>query len=1676
MRNEGRPGMFLSASVFCGLLVSLSASAGDWPAYKADAARSSVSGEELKLPLRRIWTYEPPQGPRPAWPEPGKELHRIDFDYAFQPVAAGGTVYFGSSADDTVRAVDAATGELKWRFTTGGPVRFAPAVLAGKCYVASDDGFVYCLDAARGKVVWRFRGGPRDDRMIGNERMISRWPIRTGVLVDAGAVYFAAGMWPAGGIYVYALDAKTGEIVWCNDSSGNMYIDLPHPGASAFTGVAPQGYMLATRDVLLVPTGRSVPAAYDRRTGRLLHYLPAASKHEGGCWSTVADDLYFSQAYPRGPDIDIHVGEADPKPGDGMAAYEIVTGKKVFNLVGKHRVLACGDTLYAVGNGEVLAFDLNRLRRKKPKKPVKPKEPKQPGKDEKPKKAEQPKKPTKKPQATDEPPEKKKLKHPAARWEAEHGRGYCLALAGKTLLVGGREGVSAFHAERGEALWSVKVGAQVRGLAVSDGRVFAATNTGAIVCFARQGVPLKPNRIRELLSWQRAVPAGRAQLPPEVLLPLRESRGYALVIAPDDSATAMRLAWQTNLHVVQVVKPAAKADAERKRLLTTDLYGSRIAVHGLDSLAALPFARYFADLVVVCGKAGDLSGGESVRLRFKELYRVLRPCGGMMCFAGTAPSAAEALLKDAGVPPGEIQRAGGSLLVVRGKLPGAGEWRHQWADAGRTGIGDDSRVRTPLELLWFGGPGPDRMMSRHWGTSTPLSVNGRVFVTGQHHVIAFNAYNGCELWARDLRDVGRFGAIWSSANFVADDHSVYATAGVNCYRFDQATGRVRAVYAAPEGLAAAPPVEEPPKPTPKLLAVKWPTTWQVVGPLPKRADLPNVPKMKTIPKEVTYKGRKYVPRPLETIQGVLDFSCLYGGYGLEPLKPAEKPEAFPRAKHKRDTDSERKVAYALAKIRCAAAGKLIIAASADWWMDWYLDGKRIYDTRRRGNRVEPTDLSYHVFLADASAGEHLVVVRVEAGSMGWSLASGGGAKYEPLLKAKIPKPQPRWGYLCVVGDTVLGSYDQTGGWGGESPAVFALSRSDGAIRWVHRARGIVPNVSIAVGDGKLFCLETPSGEQARRAKRRGESQKLKSYLVACDLARGAELWRREVSAKDLDSRQVRCAHGVVVVADRMAFDAEAGRLMWKKDLESKRPVVIRGDWILAEPHAYYLRTGEQRKTSHFFSGEQIPWAFVRAYGCGSVVGAQDMLFFRSGAAGLFDFRREGTTTFGGIRPGCSTNVIAANGLVLLPESSSACTCSYNYQTSVALVPSADRGDPWYVFQGRPSRQPAKQIRLNLGAPGDRWGAERVAWLSYPRPRMPGACPVSVEIHEKDRGKEKDKDKGEEKDRPLWYRRPPQGRKPDGTDRPWLYAFGLEGAEGITMELVPRTTVVSGACAKPPALDGKLDDDCWKQARAIPFARKAHLQQPRVTLLALRDGKHLYLGYRRETAMRRGKPAPLVARQKGQDVPCALDDSLEILLTDERTEAGLQLGVSCAGGRIDYRHPDAKARADIKWNGKWTCHVQKDKTEWSAEIAIPFSDLADAKIDPKTLLINVLSRNRAGDGPKTIWLAELDTKRPFLRERLLKVVEKPPAPPAGSYTVRLHFAELEDLKPAQRVFSVALQGKQVLKDFDIVQAAGAPGRAIVKEFKGIPPAESLKITFTPKIGRPTLAAVEVLLEK
>ena len=171
------------------------------------------------------------------------------------PSVHDGTVYAGS-LDWHVYAIDAATGEEKWRFKTKGAVWGSPAASEGAVYFGSDDLNVYAVDAATGEEKWKFR---------------SQWPLKASPVVFEDTVIFQRG-------YVHGLDAATGEEKWRTDiipqrssaqpvvSGGNGLVYLTGWGDvyafDAATGSpwwdfdvegSPSGYLAVEDDILYVP-------------------------------------------------------------------------------------------------------------------------------------------------------------------------------------------------------------------------------------------------------------------------------------------------------------------------------------------------------------------------------------------------------------------------------------------------------------------------------------------------------------------------------------------------------------------------------------------------------------------------------------------------------------------------------------------------------------------------------------------------------------------------------------------------------------------------------------------------------------------------------------------------------------------------------------------------------------------------------------------------------------------------------------------------------------------------------------------------------------------------------------------------------------------------------------------------------------------------------------------------------------------------------------------------------------------------------------------------------------------------------------------------------------------------------------------------------------------------------
>ena len=217
----------------------LGATPDDWPTYRKDNTRSTLSSQAVAAEAALKWEFAP----------------RTPCTSS-APVTAGGLVFVGGS-DGVVRALGAADGKLQWSAYTGGCVRVPPSIADGRALVGSADGCVYAFEAKSGRPLWRFRAAPVERKVPVYGSLSSTWPVGSGVLVADGTAYAAAGIANYDGTHVYALDAATGGIRWQNNTSGGT-----EGGQGA--GVSVQGDMLLDKGKLYLAGGNRIAlASYD---------------------------------------------------------------------------------------------------------------------------------------------------------------------------------------------------------------------------------------------------------------------------------------------------------------------------------------------------------------------------------------------------------------------------------------------------------------------------------------------------------------------------------------------------------------------------------------------------------------------------------------------------------------------------------------------------------------------------------------------------------------------------------------------------------------------------------------------------------------------------------------------------------------------------------------------------------------------------------------------------------------------------------------------------------------------------------------------------------------------------------------------------------------------------------------------------------------------------------------------------------------------------------------------------------------------------------------------------------------------------------------------------------------------------------------------------------------------
>ncbi|MEM7453234.1 MAG: PQQ-binding-like beta-propeller repeat protein [Planctomycetota bacterium] len=372
--------LLLFWAIVCSNSVQLTAQV--WPAFRHDNARSgSVDAQLDASRLELQWTWQSEVPPQPAWDGPAqwdaynliRDLPAMrQYDACFHPVSDGKLLFFGSSSQDTLTALEIDGGSKAWSYVAGGPIRLAPTVHNDFVLFGCDDGFAYCLNRKTGELIWKFNPSNHSSaiqrRLINNDRLISFFPIRTGITVRDGVAYFGASFLPWNESFLCAVDVETGGM----NSELDTYV-------TSHSSMTLEGSLLVADDNLIVPQGRVAPLMFNRSNGEALGSLAGG----GGVTIVLTEEGDIVRAEggrdARSGQVGVFQGRervASFPRGRAMVVTDdrffVIDGQKLFSAERESNelfwscevdepleIILAGEHLFVGGRDHVTAIDVN---------------------------------------------------------------------------------------------------------------------------------------------------------------------------------------------------------------------------------------------------------------------------------------------------------------------------------------------------------------------------------------------------------------------------------------------------------------------------------------------------------------------------------------------------------------------------------------------------------------------------------------------------------------------------------------------------------------------------------------------------------------------------------------------------------------------------------------------------------------------------------------------------------------------------------------------------------------------------------------------------------------------------------------------------------------------------------------------------------------------------------------------------------------------------------------------------------------------------------------------------------------------------------------------------------------------------------------------------------------------
>ncbi len=706
------------------------------------------------------------------------------------------------------------------------------------------------------------------------------------------------------------------------------------------------------------------------------------------------------------------------------------------------------------------------------------------------------------------------------------------------------------------------------------------------------------------------------------------------------------------------------------------------------------------------------------------------------------------------------------------------------------------------------------------------------------------------------------------------------------------------------------------------------------------------------------------------------------------------------------------------------------------------------------------------------------------------LDAATGKKLEPIslsFKPKNGKKQPGhpdWGYIGVYEDYLIAGagfayytknldiekektdnnrskdryldYDKTA-----SLELVIMNRYSGKVLWRVDSKYSFLHNSIIAGNGLLYCLDKLPNNIEEKLVRRGKGKPKGYQLRVFDIKTGSLKWDNKDDifgswlgySKERDvllhstrpsSDTVRGENG----SQLQVFNASTGKSIWKKSVSYGTPPILHGNRIITGGRMYDLMTGETQYRLDPITGEKRPWTYISTKGCNYPIASSNLITFRSSAAAFYDLVNDGGTGhLGGFKSGCTSNLIAAEGVLNAPDYTRTCSCGFQNQTSLALIHMPEL-EMWTHNDFSYDGNIVQRVGINFGAPGDRRADDGTLWLEYPKVGGPSPT-IQVKIPES----------------ATFFRHHASkyGNKPTS----WVDASGIVGAENIEIHLIPIKDKSLGY----PYPIASPENDATEEKKGRVDSKNNNL------IISVKK--------RGQVTVLRFENMPIPA---GSKIEKAVIQFQSAQPSKKPASAWMYAEDSGNSKPLTNKKKNFSSRKRTKASLKWKIPVWKLANESSKDQQTPdISKLIQAVIDrPDWKEGNSFSIIMKGSGSRVVSsadkaIANADGKT--LAPTLFMKMAHQPEPAEDEmeshrYTVRLHFAEPEEkTKAGERQFNIYLQESLVLPEFDILSSKNnTPSRSLVKEFRNINIAGKLKIRLEAKSNKLTvLSGVEIVKE-